>query len=109
MGAMWSPLVIELTPLLDGHLGLGAAAKPFSIQQFIAQLAIEAFDEAVLPRAAGRDEGWVQMARFVRRYPLVAPIPSPSMTLDAHPPHHTHRAPALPVTVRWCSPPRFVR
>ncbi|VWB63029.1 hypothetical protein BPA30113_02804 [Burkholderia paludis] len=57
MGAMRPLLVVELTPLLDEHPGVSAAAEPFAIQQFVAQLAIEAFDETVLPWATGRDEG----------------------------------------------------
>ncbi len=57
MSAMWPPLVVELTPLLDEHFCLGAAAQPFAIQQFVTQFAVEAFDEAILPRAARRDEG----------------------------------------------------
>lgn len=57
MCAMSPSLVVKLAPLLDERPGFGAAAEPFAIQQRVAQLAIEAFDEAVLPRAAGRDEG----------------------------------------------------
>lgn len=53
MSAMWPLLVVELTPLLDEHPGLGAAAKPFTVQQFVTELAVEAFDEPVLPRLPG--------------------------------------------------------
>src|SRR5688572_9639584 len=49
------PFVVELPPALDQHLRLGPAAEPFAVEQLIAQLAVEAFDEAVLPRAAWRD------------------------------------------------------
>jgi hypothetical protein len=31
------------------------------------------------------------------------------LSVDALRRHHAHRTPALPVIVRWCSPPRFVR
>lgn len=57
MGAMRPSRVVKLPPLLDEHLGFLVAAEPLAIQQFVAELAIEAFDEAVLPRAAGCDEG----------------------------------------------------
>ena len=57
MSAMRPPLVEKLAPLLDEHLGFGTAAEPLAIQQLVAQLAVETFNEAVLPRAAGRDEG----------------------------------------------------
>ena len=58
MSAMRPTLVVELSPALDEHLGLGAAAEPFAIEQLVAQLAVEAFDEAVLSRVTGRNEGW---------------------------------------------------
>lgn len=45
MSAMRPPFVVELAPLLDEHPGFGAAAKPFAIQQLVAQFAVEAFDE----------------------------------------------------------------
>jgi hypothetical protein len=35
MGAMRAPLVVELAPLLDEHLGLGAAAELFAIQSLV--------------------------------------------------------------------------
>ncbi len=57
MCAMGPTLVVELPPAFDEHLGLDPAAEPFPIQQFVTQLALEALDEAVLPRTAGRDEG----------------------------------------------------
>ncbi|KVP43605.1 hypothetical protein WJ87_02645 [Burkholderia ubonensis] len=43
-------------PAFDDHLGLGQAAEPFTIQQFVTQLAVEALDEPVLPRTARCDE-----------------------------------------------------
>lgn len=55
MCAMGPALVVELPPTFDEHLGLSAAAEPLPVQQFVTQLAVEALDEAVLPRTAGRD------------------------------------------------------
>lgn len=52
MDAVRPALVVELAPAFDDHLGLGAAAEPLAIQQLVAQLAVEALDEAVLPRTA---------------------------------------------------------
>jgi hypothetical protein len=54
---MGAAFVVELPPAFDEHLGPSTAAKPFPVQQFVAQLAIEAFDEPVLPRTARRNEG----------------------------------------------------
>ena len=56
MGAVQPALAIGLAPVLDEHLRLDAAAEPLAIQQLVPQLAIEAFDEAVLPRTAWRNE-----------------------------------------------------
>ena len=56
MRAMGPSLVVELSPAFDEHLGLGTAAEPFPVQQFVTQLAVEALDEPVLPRTARRDE-----------------------------------------------------
>lgn len=57
--AMGPPLVVELPPAFDEHLGLGpgAAAEPFfAVEPFVAQLTVEASDQPVLPRTARRDE-----------------------------------------------------
>lgn len=56
--AMEPPLVVELPPAFDEHLGLGpgAAAEPFAVELFVAQLTVEASDQPVLPRTARRDE-----------------------------------------------------
>ena len=72
MGAVRPLLVVELSPAFDQHLRLGAAAKPFPVQQLVAQLAVEAFDEAVLPRAARRDEGRADRRVAQQRMTLVA-------------------------------------
>lgn len=57
MGAVRPLLVVELPPAFDQDLGLGTAAEPLPVQQLVPQLAVEAFDEPVLPGAARRDEG----------------------------------------------------
>ena len=55
MGAVGPLLVVELPPALDRHFRLGATAEPFAVQQLVPQLAVEAFDEAVLLRFARGD------------------------------------------------------
>ena len=42
-------------PALDDDLGFAQGVEDFSVEQFVAQSSIEAFDVAVLPRAAGLD------------------------------------------------------
>lgn len=51
-------LVVKLPPAFNEHIRLGAAAEPFAVQQLVAKFAVEAFDEAVLPWAAGGDSFW---------------------------------------------------
>ena len=52
-------IVIEAPPLLNEHLGVLPADKPFPAQAFIAQLAVDALGEAVLSGAVWRlDVGW---------------------------------------------------
>jgi hypothetical protein len=48
---MRSLIVIEVPPFLNDQLSVLPADKPFPVQTFIAQLAVETLDEAVLPRA----------------------------------------------------------
>lgn len=43
-------------PLLDQNPGFRPGVEHLRIQQFVAQLAVEAFHIAILPRAAGLDE-----------------------------------------------------
>jgi hypothetical protein len=43
-------------PALDLHLSLAQRAKDLTRGQFVAQLAVEAFVVAVLPRSGGLDE-----------------------------------------------------
>lgn len=54
------PLVVELAPALDQHLGFRATAEPLAVEQLFAQLAAEALGEPVLPGATRRDEGRAQ-------------------------------------------------
>jgi hypothetical protein len=44
--------------LLDQYFRLAPRHKPFPVQTFITQLAVEAFHESILPRAAWFDIGW---------------------------------------------------
>src|SRR5512142_1576398 len=62
---VWTIGVVMLPPLLDDDLRLGACAKPFHAQALVAELAVEAFVAAILPRLAwidqrGVDAGFVQ-------------------------------------------------
>src|SRR5204863_2169020 len=43
------------SPALDDDLGFTQRVEDLTVEQFVAQARIEAFDEAVLPRAAGGD------------------------------------------------------
>ena len=53
---MWPHLVIVPPPTLDHHLRLGPRTKPFEAQAFVAELAVEALANAVLPRFARIDQ-----------------------------------------------------
>lgn len=56
MRAMGPALVVELPPAFDEHFGLGAAAEPFPVQQFVARPAVKALErplEPGRPRHAG--------------------------------------------------------
>jgi hypothetical protein len=48
-------VVVVEAPALDDGVGLGQAAKHLLVQALVAQLAVEALDEAVLLRLAGGD------------------------------------------------------
>jgi len=50
-----SDRVVVLAPLLDHNLGFLQAVEDLSIEALVAQLAVEGFAIAVLPRAAGLD------------------------------------------------------
>lgn len=48
-GAVWSPMVVELPPAFDQYTSLTDIAEPLAVEALIPQLAVEAFDKAVLP------------------------------------------------------------
>ena len=54
---MRSDGVVMSSPLLDEDFGLMDRVENFAIEQLVAETAVEAFHIAVLPGAAGRDEG----------------------------------------------------
>ena len=49
-----NPIVVT-TPALDDDLRLAHGVEDLAIEQLVAQARVEAFDKAVLPRAARRD------------------------------------------------------
>ena len=48
--------VVVLTPTLDDNFCFGARAKPFEAEAFVAELAVEALADAILPRLTGLDQ-----------------------------------------------------
>ena len=54
---MGAHAVVVPPPGLDQDLGLGQAEEDLAVEQFVAQLAVEALAVAVLPRTAGLDVG----------------------------------------------------
>src|SRR5215475_10567751 len=52
---VWSCNVVVDTPGLDDPAGLGEIGEQVLVEAFVAQPAVERFDEAVLARLAGRD------------------------------------------------------
>ena len=54
-GTVWSDRVVVMPPLLDEHLGLLQGIEDLSIEQLVAELAVEALVVSVLPGAAGLD------------------------------------------------------
>ena len=53
---MRSDLVVVPPPGLDDDLRLGSAAEPFEAQAFVAELAVEALRNTILPGLAGLDQ-----------------------------------------------------
>ena len=49
-------LVVVRAPRLDDDCGVGAGAEPFEAQALVAELAVEAFPDAVLPRLPRVDQ-----------------------------------------------------
>jgi hypothetical protein len=53
---MWAHLVVMTSPFFDQYLRFGARTKPFEAQTLVAELAVEALGDAILPRLAGLDQ-----------------------------------------------------
>jgi hypothetical protein len=53
------PRVVVPAPLLDQHLGLLHCVEDLAVQEFVAQLSVEALDVSVLPRAL-----WLDLRRM---------------------------------------------
>src|SRR6202040_3432718 len=53
---MRTHLVVVPPPSFDDHLRLGTRTKPFEAQTLVAELAVEALRDAILPRLAGLDK-----------------------------------------------------
>ena len=54
---MWAGGVEVATPAFDHDLCLLQAVEDLTVERFVTQAGVEAFDEAVLPRAARGDVG----------------------------------------------------
>jgi len=57
---MGADLIVVLPPSGDSHLGVHAIPKPLQRQKLIAELTVERFVGAILPRLAGIDERGVE-------------------------------------------------
>src|ERR1700722_8648826 len=68
MGRVRSDAVVVAPPGLDENPGLGERGEDFFIQALIAEATVEAFDEGVLCRFAGRNIMPFE-ARLVRPFP----------------------------------------
>src|SRR6266511_1116156 len=55
--------VVMAAPALDDRLGLRPRPEPFETQALVAELAVEAFGDAILPRLAGLDQRRVDALR----------------------------------------------
>src|SRR3974390_884300 len=53
---MRTHFVVMAPPCFDDHLRLGARSKPFEAQALVAEFAVEAFRDAILPGFAGLDQ-----------------------------------------------------
>ena len=58
---MRANLVVVTPPGLNHDLGLSTRQEPFEAQALVAELAVEAFADAVLPRLAGIDQGGLDL------------------------------------------------
>jgi hypothetical protein len=52
---VWANRIVVTAPALDDDLGLAQRVEDLTVEQLVAQAGVEAFDEAVLLRFAGRD------------------------------------------------------
>src|SRR6266568_4010477 len=55
--------VVMAAPALDDRLGLRPRPEPFEAQALVAELAVEAFGDAILPRLAGLDQRRIDALR----------------------------------------------
>ena len=62
---MWAPMVIVLQPHREFVTGVGQAEEHLDIQTLVAQLAIEAFDIAVLDRSPWPNEVQIILPRLL--------------------------------------------
>jgi len=46
---MRANLIVLLSPLFNDDLGLLQGVKDFTVEQFISELAVETFNEAIIP------------------------------------------------------------
>src|SRR5205823_9719509 len=60
---MRADFIVMAAPALDDRLGLRPRPEPFETQALVAELAIEAFVNAILPRLAGLDQCRVDALR----------------------------------------------
>src|SRR5579884_4328423 len=59
--AVWTHLVVIDSPLFDGFPGIVQRQEPVQVQAFLAELAVEAFNIAILHRPSRRDEGQLDL------------------------------------------------
>ena len=67
-------LVEVSPPFFDQNLRLGARTKPFEAQTLVAELAVEALRDAILPRLAGFDQCRADALRDDPRQQCLIPI-----------------------------------
>ncbi len=60
---MRANFVVMAAPALDDRLGLRPRPEPFETQALVAELAVEAFGDAILPRLAGLDQRRIDALR----------------------------------------------
>jgi hypothetical protein len=60
-------VVVVPPPRFNDHLRLGARTKPFEAQALVAELAVEAFRDAILPRLARLDQCRADAVRIAEK------------------------------------------